>query len=300
MTQLVQKYLLPSTKYSDYVILIICLLLIIGTWALILAFTAKGSNIIVAYEVCKPGDCPTNRFTGEKRCPSGNQTPLQYDPILEVCNPSKSCTANSTPNAVQSDGSTNISGDCDIDQCRCVTYLTTPSYIEVLFNTQGANVYTTDPTQLTNLQFFQQPSPYPGEGNNVPILYQDPTKQFWEIAPSDLGYLSPNPCSELFSSGPELSTENLMKCINLNPCLVGRLAYLPKNTTAFANFSKSASNLTGGVPLGCVPNRVDKLSSPTGSNSCSPASTDVTYKVPVFNTVSGEVTCIRTNVGITQ
>lgn len=300
MTQLVQKYLLPSTKYSDYVILIICLLLIIGTWALILAFTAKGSNIIVAYEICPPGDCPTNRFTGEKRCPSGNQTPLQYDPILEVCNPSKSCTANSTPYAIQSDGSTNISGDCDIDGCRCVNYLTTPSYIEVLFNTQGGNIYTTDPTQLTNLQFFQQPSPYPGEGNNVPILYQDATKQFWEIAPSDLGYLSPNPCSQFFSDGPELSTENLIKCINLNPCLVGRLAYLPKNTAAFAAAFNN-NILNGGVPLGCVPNRVDKLSSPNGTNDCNPTLTPIpgeTYKVPVFNTVSGEVTCIATTIPI--
>jgi hypothetical protein len=296
MVQLVREYLIPEDKSTEYFILLFTIFLIILVWSLILAFSAKNTSTFIGYEVCTAGDCPTNRFTGEKRCSNNPNLPLQYDPIFEVCNPPKGCTANSTPYAVLSDGYSAFDGQCDISGCRCVNYLTTPSYVEVLFNVQGGSIYSTQPEKQTNLQFSQQASPYVGEGNNVPIIYQDPTTQLWQIAPSQLSYLSPNTCAAMFAVNSELTGGDTLKCINMNPCIAGRLAYVPKNTSAYANFG--IGGIQGGVPLACVPNRVDKLSSPSNENDCINQSGTGNYYAPVFNTVSGLITCIDSGIPV--
>jgi hypothetical protein len=154
----------------------------------------------------------------------------------------------------------------------------------------NGNIYSQFSEEQQRVSFLQQPSPYVGEGNNVPMLYQDPTTQFFEISPSLLYYLSPNPCSNIYADNPEISTKKLLECIKLIPCVTGRLAYVPQNSTVYIGFNDN--NLTGGVPLSCVPNTVEN--SPEISNSCQ--TTNGTVYAPVFNLSNGRIYCNPTSV----
>jgi hypothetical protein len=293
MPAIVKEYFLPQDKSSQYIILAVAFFLIIGVWTVILAFVIKNPGDIIAYEKCPVGECPTNTATGEKRCPASKSVPLSYDPIFEVCNPPESCSDVKTPYAVQLDSSTNLSGTCGTnnDQCRCVNYLTTPSYIEVLFNMQGGSLYSTQLEAQSRVILSQQPNQYTGEGNNIPMTYSDPTTQLWEISPSLLSYLWPNPCGDVFTQDVvEITKSQTLYCINKNPCMVGRMAFIPANSTAYASFTDQ--DISGGVPLACVPNSVEN--SPTGDNSCI-SDEDFDY-APIFDPTSGRVYCKQTTI----
>lgn len=305
MPNLINDYIIPADKTPDYLILIVALFLIIGVWSLIVFFVAKktplASNIsdVKAYEVCPIGDCPTNRQTGQKRCPKNTAQPIQYNPIIETCNPIGGCTDTSTPYAVQTDGSTDLSGTCDVDGCRCVNYLQTPSYTQVIFNMTNGNLYSPYSEQQGRIIFTQTPSPYVGEGNNVPQLYQDPQTQFFEIAPSLISYLTPNTCKINFINTPDPGTDQLLECINTNPCLSGRLAYVPTNSSTFTAFGNT--DLNGTVPLACVPNSVENPPDAVNfPNSCqnSIISPIQFHYAPVFNSSNGKIFCHKTDIPI--
>lgn len=299
MSYVIQEYLLPEDKFTEYLILVIALFLIIIVWAGILyKSTSYESGDIKAFLTCPPGYCPTNRFTGQKRCSKNTQKSLEYDPILEICNPSNSCTppdaaqGNIIPYALQTDGSTNISGICDKDGCSCVNFLSSPSYIEVMFNVNGGSLLNSN--YETKLSLLQQPSPYVGEGNNVPIIYNNPNTQLFNINPSYLPYLSPNPCSEFYLSDPTLTPTQILKCMNKNPCIVGRMAYLPQNSQSYQNFNEGDIST---VQIGCVPNSVENAPDTTDNyNTCNPDGTIDNYLyAPVFNMSSGKVHCFKTS-----
>ena len=297
MSYVVKEYLLPEDKFTEYLILIIALFLIIIVWAGILyKSTSYENGETKAFLTCPPGYCPTNRFTGQKRCSKNTQESVEYDPILEICNPSNSCTPPNAaegsiiPYALQTDGSTNIDGICDKDGCSCVNFLSTPSYIEVVFNSSGGALLNTD--YKTKLSLLQQPSPYVGEGNNVPMIYNDPNSQFWNINPSYLPFVTPNPCAQYYIDDPTLTNQEILNCMNLNPCIVGAMAYLPNNAEAYQNFS---SNDVSDMQIGCVPNSVENPPDEGNfPNSCN-VSSGFLY-APVFNMSSGKVHCFETNI----
>lgn len=293
MATVVNGYFIPKDKTSEYLILVVVLFLIIGSWAIILYFTTRyNTSNIKAFETCAIGLCPTNRATGEKRCPVNTAIPLEYDPILEGCNPPKACTDNATPYAVQSDGSTDFNGICDVEGCRCVNYFSTPSYTQVLFNVGGGDIYNQPPNQQSRIVFSQQATPYAGEGNIVPIRYKDPTVQFPSISPSYLPNIMPNNCSVLFSEIPEPNPTDLLSCINRNPCVVGRMAFVPPNVVAYNNIIADSNNLlSGGTPLACVPNTVENAPEPLSyPNSC--FTDTIQLYVPVFNSTTGRINCV--------
>jgi hypothetical protein len=295
MPTLTRQYLLAKDESSQFIILALALFLIIGFWTIILFQTVKNPGDVVAYEKCPVGECATRTVTGEKRCPLTSSLQMEYDPILEVCNPVDSCTSSTTPYSVQLDSSTSISGQCGVnnDSCRCVNYLATPSYIESIFNMQNGSFYSADPNSQSRVILVQQMNKYVGEGNNIPIVYDNPSTQFWEIAPDILNYLWPNPCSDIFGENPEPDAQKILACVNRNPCLAGKMAYIPNSSAAFSNFSQSS--LTGGVSLGCVPNSV--YNSPDSflyPNTCD--SNDDNYYAPVFNPSNGQIFCYQTTV----
>ena len=298
MSDYIDGYLIQKDKTSEYIILILVIALIVISWSIILYFATKYNSYNTrAYETCQKTFCPTNRFSGQKRCPENPNIPLQYDPIIEVCNPSNACTDDSTPYAIQSDGSTSLSGICDIDGCRCVNYFTTPSYTQVLFNMVNGSIFSADPTSQSRTVFQQQVTPYVGEGNNVPIVYTDPTTQFFEISPTFLYIISPTSCTTIFNNtsdaDPQPTNLQILQCINSNPCLSGRMAYIPSDTVSFADFD--SDDISGGVGLACVPNTVEN--SPNNDNSCYTQS-GVLY-APVFNSINGKIYCYETNVNNT-
>jgi hypothetical protein len=294
MPTLTRTYLLGKDESSQFIILGIALFLIIGFWTIILFFTVKNPGNVIAYEKCTVGDCATRVATGEKRCPPTSTLQLEYDPILEVCNPLDSCTSSTTPYAVQLDSSTDFSGECGTNNsgCRCVNYLSTPSYIESIFNMQNGSFYSPNSSQQSRVILVQQSSKYIGEGNNIPMIYEDPSSQFWNIAPDLLTYIWPNPCADIFGNNPEPTAENILKCINRNPCLTGRMAYVPNNSSGFSTFTNS--NITGGVGLSCVPNSVNNPPTQTAPNSCENPGGDY-YYAPVFNLTDGQIYCFETN-----
>jgi hypothetical protein len=299
MPTIVNSYFVPKSNTPDQLILAIALFLIIGIWSIILYFSTKNSKFVSdanvkAYEICPLGSCPTDRFTGQKRCPKNPNQPIQYNPILEVCNPINACTNQNTPYAVQTDGSVNVAGTCDKESCRCVNFIQSPSYTQVIFNMTNGNLYSSISADLQGrVVFTQTPTIYVGEGNNVSQNYTDYTTQFYEISPSLLGYLNPNPCSVEYSIG-EVGIDTQTNCINLNPCLSGRLAYVPENSSAYQSFD--VENLKN-TPLACVPNSVSNPPDPIKyPNSCQTDifSPDPYYYAPIFNSSSGRITCYRT------
>ena len=171
-----------------------------------------------------------------------------------------------------------------------------------MFNLQSG-VINAGKNGIQNIVLTQTPSPYVGEGNNVPIKYQDPSTQFWQLGVSYLPYMNPNICSDIYASGdPDANQQNILRCINRNPCLSGRLAYIPSNSKAFQEFS--VNNLLS-TAVGCVPNSVENP--PYGSqneyrNSCqndltNPGSKN--YFAPVFNQNLGRIYCFDTGITIT-
>jgi hypothetical protein len=294
MPYVVKQYLLPQDKTTEYLILFIALFLIIIVWAFILhKSTFFGEGQTKALLTCPVGQCPTNRFTGEKRCNKNEALALQYDPIYEVCNPLKECTAIETPYAVQANGSTSLSGLCDVKGCACSTQLYTPSYIESIFNLQSG-VLNTGNGGIQNIVITQIPSPYVGEGNNVPIQYQSPATQFWEIGLSYLSFMTPNICSDLYASDPDVNVITSIECINRNPCLSGRMAYLPTTSADFQKFEVVNLSSTG---VGCVPNSVENPPYSNYPNSCQNDLTNPgikNYFAPVFNPNTGRIYCFDT------
>jgi hypothetical protein len=307
MSYVIKQYLLPQDKTTEYLILVIALFLIIIVWAGILyKSTYFGEGQTKALLTCDPGECPTNIQTGEKRCSQNTSSPLQYDPIYEVCNPRNSCSAFQTPYALLPDGSTDISGQCATNNkgCSCVNTLYTPSFVEVMFN-QGQNLLNNVPGAQNTFVLNQTVNPYIGEGNNVPMSYTDPSSQFWQIGLPDLPFILPNVCYDLFLNDTVVDVGVSVNCINRNPCMAGRLAYVPQNSTAYSSFNSLANlNPSGGTTnssltstfLACVPNSVEN--SPSGDNTCNPALGDVFYYAPVFNSGTGRINCIQTNLPI--
>jgi hypothetical protein len=290
MVSITSGYVLPKDKTSEYLILFCIIFLIIISWSLILyRSTEYSSSNVKALEVCQKSYCPTNRLTGEKRCSKDGSIPLQYDPIFEVCNPIKGCVNDSTPYAVQTDGSTNLNGICDVDGCRCVNYLSSPEYTQVIFNMQNGNIYSQYATQQGRVVFKQNPTSYVGQGNLAPMYYKDPSTQFYEISPSLLSYVTPV-CPKL-QIIPEPNDLDYVECINSNPCIVGKMAYIPKNSSEFINFN--VSDLSGGVPLACVSNTVENPPDPENyPNSCISSVLTEIY-APVFNTITGQIKCFQ-------
>jgi hypothetical protein len=304
-----KQYIIPKDKFTEYMILTFSIFLILGVWVIILYFSRSYNQVRKAnttnknpsstnansrnlssytptyqYLLCKPNFCPTNIQTGEKRCSEFISEQVPYDPIYEVCNPRNSCTNAATPNAIQFDLSTDPLGICDTPGCRCVNYLQTPSYTQVLFNVSGGSIYTSNPQLLNSWYFNQIPTTAIGQGNNVPIQYKGANDQFFNIAPSLLSRLSPNICSDLFRDGPLMGTAETLDCVNRNPCLNGKMAYLQGYNEFISNFDYY--NDPTRKNLACVPAIVENPPNPDKLNEC------LITQAPVFNYITGRIFCV--------
>jgi hypothetical protein len=213
-----------------------------------------------------------------------------FDPTYEVCNPPDACTNTNTPYAVLFDQSTDVNGVCDSKNCRCVNNLTTSSFAQVLFQVSGGNIYESNPQLMDTWYFSQIPTSATGQGNNVPIKYVDASLQFWKISPSLLSNLMPQTkaCSTAFALGPEASARDTLNCINSNPCLIGKMAYLMgygQYVTSFDYYKDINSK-----SVGCVPAIVDNpIDEQDNSLNCKEG------YAPVFNYINGKIFCVGPN-----
>lgn len=303
-----KKYIVPKDKFTEYLILAISLIIIIGVWVLILfkgrsyneittknnttstgsgtdAYTLNNLSSVYAFEQCPIGECPTNIFTGEKRCPLSTLSPMLYNPAYEVCNPPGLCTDVRTPYAVKFDQSTNAQGICDFEGCRCINYFSTPYFTQVLFLVQGGDIYSSNPQLVDKWYFTQVPNSALGQGNNIPMRYEDALTQFPTISPTLLNNLTPKLCQDIYEKGDEVLPRDTIDCINRNPCAIGKMAYVLGYNQLFTNFDyyKDANSL----PVACVPAILDNPVSDANPLDCQEG------WAPVYNYINGKITCIR-------
>ena len=314
-----KQYIVPRDKFNEYLILGLCIFFFVVAWIIILYYargyketnksntstksqnlnpTSSGVNrgfgnleANPVYQSCPPGECPTNIANGEKRCPINSLQEILYDPTYEVCNPVDACTNSQTPYAELFDESTSLEGICNYPMCRCLNYATTPAYTQVLFEVQGGDLYTSNPQLLDKWFLNQLPNTAIGQGNVIGMRYSDPTTQFFTIAPSVLSKLANSTpiCKELFQGGPEIDSFDMLKCVNSNPCQLGKMAYIMGYNQFVTNFDPIGEATT--VPLACVPASLDNPKNDTdGSLECPNDNF-----APVFNYITGKIYCIPPN-----
>lgn len=340
-----ENYVIPKDYSTEYIILALVLILIIGAWVVIFYYSKNkpiqnpttknlsnknltsdpSSNLanfynqgpeigtLSVYEACDLGDCPTNVYTGEKRCPQNPSIQLLYDPITEVCNPQYSCTDEATPYAINFDGSTNFSGECEADYtCRCTSILTTPNYIQSLFTVTNGNILENNPQLYNTWYLTQTASQVSGQGVNIPITYDDPANNFYQINYSLLTYVTPSECDTIIKDyiisstgsssqiipGEELPIVVGLKCINSNPCIQGALAYAQTYTfnssqPNYTQFDVNVDNKT--VPLSCVPDSFENRVCVNGTfSSCNVWENRCEdEQAPVFNYATGRIHCVN-------
>lgn len=338
-----ENYIIPKDYSTEYTILALVLILIIGAWVVIFYYSKnkpiqnpttknlsnqtgdpstglgnfynQGPEIgtLTVYEACDLGYCPTNVYTGEKRCPQNPSIQLLFDPITEVCNPQYSCTDPSTPYAIKFDGSTDFGGKCDADYtCRCTSILTTPTYIQSLFTVTNGSILENNPQLYNTWYLTQTASQVSGQGVNIPITYNDPTNNFYQISYSLLTYVTPSACDTIINDyinastgsgsailpGEELPLDVGLACINSNPCIQGALAYTQPYTfnssqPNYTQFDLNEDNKL--VPLSCVPDSFENRVCVNGtfSNCNAWKNRCEIEQAPVFSYATGRIHCVN-------
>lgn len=243
-----RDYSIPSPIYTEedatpgYILVIVTILILVVGWGLLVywAISSPRLNPKVVID-CPLGQCATNLVNGSKRCPEFPQTPVQVDPTIEVCNLPYACQNPLTPYALQADGSTNLDGRCPEGiQCRCLRNPQCADYITSTFVTASGNPYL--PLAGQQVTFRQNLT---SEG------YNNPETTFCSVPIYWLNRSTPG-CN--FATN--FTYRDIVQCMGLprsctvdikaNPCLLGTLAYLPKDG---ANFGCSDIRTT---PVACV------------------------------------------------
>lgn len=210
---------------------------------------------------CLPGQCATNLISGIKTCPT-TDIEIGINPAEEVCNSRYLCDNPLTPFAVQSDGSTNISGICeDKSECSCLNTITCPNYILSVFTASGGNPYVSTDTQRIN---------FPQE--NVTRI-TDISRNFCTVPLTWLPISTPG-CN--FVSDPNQFTYiDLLECMNLpnttdlmSPCLNGVLSLISNNPDLLTqdNIINQQFGCTRGTQ--CPPNELSVFDTNLGTNIC--------------------------------
>jgi len=226
-----------SPKTTSSLLAVLTLIIVVILFVLI-AYLLQSTNRVLTsipiFLTCPSGYCPTNRFNGEKRCPT-DTTPLPYDPALEVCNSPGACESGQTPYALLPNGATSEVGLClNGTQCRC---LRTPQC---------------SPDSLVGFVVTGGPTNYAGEASSRATYVQIPTPvvqpHYCGIKAYHLSRLSPGGCTFAIPTAP--TVEEIRQCMALNPCLVGTLAYFPTTMTGFHLQGPGSALYT--VPVACV------------------------------------------------
>jgi hypothetical protein len=253
---------------SPYIIVLITLIFFIVFWcwiAYLLSSEPATGQLLIA---CVAGQCGTNIYNGEKRCPANDEDVVLIDPSYEVCNSKYVCENSRTPFAVQSDGSTNNSGICEPDTiCRCLSYATCSSQSTVLFNTVNGSLYSADPSSRFSLQQIA----VNGDFGSSQVTFESTSASFCSIKTNYLNRLSPGSCT--FSDSDYNNINGTVyvatACINTNPCIKGVMAF---NTSTPSQFEINGVGLNEvrTFPVTCVNTHIscDTLGTECPDNQC--------------------------------
>jgi len=332
-----ENYVIAKDSTMELIIVALILIFFVGAWVVIVLYakdktpvnpTTKNLNdnsaqavgldniygtnngkeygTLEVYDSCPIGQCPTNIYTGEKRCPANPSIQLLYNPVLEECNPPNSCTGTTTPYGVLADGSTSLDGSCDPNsQCRCINTLYTPNYIQSIFNVTNGDILQSNPQNINKWYFTQTSTTSTGQGNAIPFTYTDPTSQFYQISNDLLIAVQSTVCNDKYTGleiGDEIGIVDTLSCVNSNPCIQGAMAYiLPYNNAGQNTFSTTSSyanfdlvNDFNILPLSCVPNSLENpYVKPSLYDKGSDYNKCYTFQAPVFNFSSGKIHCMN-------
>lgn len=166
-------------------------------------------------QLCPLGHCATSLLTGEKRCPAEGKSE-KITVGLEVCNSPELCDNPQTPYAVNRDGSTNDEKVCQKGFiCPCVTKPTCADYVTRSFVSLSGTPYNSFENQRT--YFTQKPIErsvnLSGEINNTEANNFCSIPMIWANRAG---------CQNI------KTREDAEKCLALNPCQSGTLAYVRK------------------------------------------------------------------------
>jgi hypothetical protein len=249
------------------IIIVIVILLIILAFILYILFNirsntstntvktrvANGSVITGSGLACDPGQCVTNIYNGSKICPQVANGVLLANPALEVCNSQFLCDNALTPYALQSDGSTDNNGVCQMGvTCRCLRSPQCSSNITSVFTTSNGTVFQSFTEQrITIAQTLVQSNANATASNVQSPNFQivNPLVNFCTITNAWLNNISPGICNDTVIGDPT----SVAECQHRNPCIAGTLAFVPTNIN---EFTSADINVTG---LACV----------FGKNTCS-------------------------------
>jgi hypothetical protein len=214
--------------------------------------TSSGATINGVGLICAAGQCSVSLTNGSKTCPDLKVQQLIIDPTASACSNEFSCDDPRFPYAVNSDGSTNLTGTCETGViCRCSNQLSCPNQLTSTFNiTNGSPYQNFFGQRITITQDLItktiSPSGVPSDINVYnPVALSDPTTSTCTISPDYLSYLAPGTCSTFNVS----TAAGISQCTIANPCIAGSLAYILPTTTNVNNFTSSQATTT---PLGCV------------------------------------------------
>lgn len=257
-----QEVRITATHTQDWIILAVTVLIIVVFWSLVIwkalsnipdIQTSTGTQVLVK---CPVGQCATNIYNGEKRCPDAPDGTIVSNAGVEMCSSKYMCDSTMLPYAVRSDESTNTLGLCeDGIPCRCLRYPTCPYYVTSYFSAiTGTAFGTVVGTRTTFTQTTQWKDPYTGfTTSNRPLQYKDPSVSFCSVPASWLLRSTPG-CTFL----EELSMEGIADCmayqngvggVYFNPCLQGTLAFISDNSSEFDLYDPSTVER---IPMACV------------------------------------------------
>jgi len=207
---------------------------------------------------CNSGQCIVNLYTGKKVCPSDNS--IVYEtPGVTYCQDINQCSG-PFPFAINIDGSTNLTGECEVKGCPCSKKSRCPEYVMSAFNLNSTEL----PNRRNkNRKLFSQIS----NEDNSPISLEFPNNQFCTSTPQWITYTTPG-CGFLFEKDFDLNT--FQRCLNSNPCEKGILAFISET---FEDFNFSNFMFTN---VGCVKGtKCDELT------------------IPVFDQTLGKIVCLN-------
>jgi len=277
-----KDYIKHESFDSNYIIIsVILILILLVLCGCFYYFYNESVDNNTTYFNCPPGQCATNIYNGEKRCPQENIDQVYYDASFEVCNSKYTCESNRTPYALLASGATNPQGVCDAGNiCRCLNTSQCATDIVSTFKMTNGNINIDK-----NSTFNQIPLNIQGDDGSQVFSIEDPNITFCAIKANHLNRLTPNACS--FADDKNIKINEIVKCMSDNPCLVGALAFYPNNAD---NFVLNSTNLNAiyNVPVACVPASQPRYSYYTINglkNLCN------NNAVPVWNKKLGIIQC---------
>lgn len=238
--------IISEDKTDFWILLIISTILIFVAWGICLILSvdsvieSNGSTLPGTEIECSPGQCATNIYSGQKRCPEQGGSIISIAPT-EVCSSQYKCDNNQLPYSVQTDGSSILSTQCpDGINCRCVSTPMCANNVTSIFETVNGNPYTNLNGQRT---MFSQT-----QGN----ILDNTSTQFCSVPYSWLTR-STTGCRNGDTVVECMNAPNSCNGYSYNPCISGTLAFISTDSDSFnsSDVDREPLSCIEGIPPPC-------------------------------------------------